>query len=134
MFREFMLPHYRKLTDFFRSNDIDTIIVDSDGDIRLLIPLLLEGGVNGIWPLEVTAGMDVVSLRKEYGKSLVLVAGIDKRIVACGDRDAIRQEVARKVPYLKEEGGHVVGLDHLVPPDTPLEAFECYVSVLKKYL
>lgn len=133
-FREFMLPCYKKLTDFFHRNKINTIILDSDGDIRLLIPLLLEGGINGIWPMEVAAGMDAVSLRKEYGKRLILVGNIDKRIVASGDKDAIREEIESKVPYLKEEGGYIASLDHLVPPDIPLEGFKYYVSVLKEYL
>lgn len=134
MFRKFMFPCYRKLTDFFHRNGVDVIILDSDGDTRLIIPLLLEAGINGLWPLEVAAGMDAVSLRKEYGRRLILVGNIDKRIVASGDRDAIKHEVESKVGFLKEGGGYIVSLDHLVPPDTPLEAFRHYVDVLAKYL
>ncbi|MCD6529970.1 hypothetical protein J7L06_06755 [Candidatus Bathyarchaeota archaeon] len=70
LFRRFMLPRYKKLTSYLRSHGIDTILVDTDGDARMLIPLLLEGGVNGIYPLEVQAGMDAVALRREYGKRL----------------------------------------------------------------
>ncbi|MEI8083945.1 MAG: hypothetical protein WCI74_19075, partial [Actinomycetes bacterium] len=45
MFRQFMLPAYRKLTGFYRDHGIQTVLVDSDGDVMRLIPLLIEGGV-----------------------------------------------------------------------------------------
>ena len=33
---------------------------DSDGRIDDLIPIWIEAGINGLWPFEVQAGMDVV--------------------------------------------------------------------------
>lgn len=133
LFREFMLPGYRKLTGFLRSKGVDTIFVDSDGNIHPLIPLLLEGGVNGLYPLEVQAGMDVVALRKEYGKRLILVGNIDKRAVAEG-KAAIEKEIKSKLPYLREEGGYIPSLDHEVPPDVPYQNYVYYLSFLRKFL
>ena len=39
----------------------DLILVDCDGDAEPLIPLWLEGGVTGLWPVERAAGMDAVA-------------------------------------------------------------------------
>ena len=66
MFREFMLPAYQKLTAFYRSHGITTIYVDSDGDVSKLIPLLIEGGVTGLDPFEVTGECDIVAIREQY--------------------------------------------------------------------
>ena len=88
MFRQFMIPRYRRITDLARSRGIDTIFVDSDGDVSQLIPLWLAAGVNGVYPMEVAAGMDVVALRRQYGKDLLMTGGIDKRVLA-QDRRAI---------------------------------------------
>jgi len=132
-FREFMLPSYKKLTSFLRKNGIDVILVDTDGDARLLIPLLLEGGVNGIYPLEVQAGMDAVALRKEYGKRLLLIGNIDKRAIAKG-KEAIEREIKSKLPYLKEEGGYIPSLDHEVPPDVPYQNYMYYLEFISKFL
>jgi uroporphyrinogen decarboxylase len=60
LFRKFMIPRYRRITDFLHEHDVDVIFIDSDGDLSLLIPLWLESGVNGMWPFEVQAGMDAV--------------------------------------------------------------------------
>jgi len=134
LFQEFLLPNYKKVTSFFRRNGIDTIIIDTDGDPRLLIPLLLEGGINGLAPLEVgSAGLDAVALRKEYGKRLVLIGNIDKRALVKG-KDAIEKEVESKLPYLKKEGGYIPSVDHLVSPDISYQNYVYYLNFLKKFL
>jgi uroporphyrinogen decarboxylase len=132
-FRKFMLPGYRDLTGFLRKNNVGSILVDSDGDVTLLIPLLLEGGVDGIYPLEAQAGMDAVALRKQYGKRLVLIGNMDKTAMAKG-RDSIEKEIERKIPYLKEQGGYIPSTDHLVPPDVSYQNYQYYLQFIRKFL
>jgi len=133
IFSEFMLPNYKKVTDFLKRNGIDVIFVDSDGDVRPLIPSLLEAGVNGLYPLEVSAGMDSVALREEYGKRLLLIGNIDKRALVKG-KAAIEEEVKAKIPYLKEKGGYIPSVDHNVSPDIPYQNYVYYIDFLKKFL
>ena len=130
MFRDFMLPNYRKVSDFLRGHGIEIILVDSDGNIEELIPLWLEGGVNGVYPLEVAAGMDAVALRKKYGKNLILVGNIDKRALA-GQKKDIEEEVNKKVPYLLKEGGYFPGIDHSVPYDISYENYLYCLNLIK---
>jgi uroporphyrinogen decarboxylase len=124
MFREFMLPRYRRITDLARSHGIDTIFVDSDGDVSQLIPLWLEAGVNGVYPMEVAAGMDVVALRREYGRDLLMTGGIDKRVLA-QDRTVIDRELEAKVP-LAAQGGYIPHIDHAIPHDVSYRNFAYY--------
>jgi uroporphyrinogen decarboxylase len=133
LFKEFILPGYKRVTAFLRENGIKNIFVDTDGNITPLIQLLLEGGVNGLLPLEVTAGMDAVSLRREYGRSLKLIGNLDKRALT-KDPVAIQREIESKVPYLKEEGGYIPMLDHVIPADIPFENFRHYSECLKTFL
>ncbi|HEY82946.1 MAG TPA: hypothetical protein G4O01_06640 [Dehalococcoidia bacterium] len=131
MVRKFMVPRYRKLTDFLHSQGIDIIHLDSDGNITELIPIWLEVGINFLWPLEVAAGMDAVALRKKYGKELILSGNIDKRVFARG-KEAIKEEVMSKVPFLVETGGYFPGLDHAIPPDISLEDFRYFINLLRE--
>ncbi len=130
MIRELMIPRYRIMTDFLRTHGVPVLLVDCDGDIRQLIPLLMEGGVGGVLPLEVQAGMDPVALRKEYGRDLVLVGGIEKHELS-KDLKAIDTEVESKLPYLLEKGGYFVCLDHMAPPDIPLRNYLYFVRKVK---
>ena len=48
MFREFILPCYKKLTSMLRDHGVKIMVVDSDGYNWKLIPLFIQGGVTGM--------------------------------------------------------------------------------------
>ena len=128
LFKKYMVPAYRKVCDFLRKNGVDIIFVDSDGNIDELIPLWLEGGLTGIYPMEVQSGSDVVRYRKEYGKDLCMIGGIDKKCLLKGKQDIIA-EIKRVMPVV-ESGGYIPGIDHSIPPDVSFENFNYYISEL----
>jgi len=127
LFRKFLLPGYRRIIEEFRRSGIRFFWLDSDGDPRALIPLMLEAGITCLWPLEIAAEYDPLDIRKRYGKDLVLAGGIDKRALA-RDRAAIDAELERRIPPLLETGGYIPHIDHAVPPDIPLSNFLYYVE------
>ena len=131
MVRKFMAPRYKQVTDFLRSNGIDIIHIDSDGNVNELIPVWLECGINFPWPLEIAAGNDPVALRKKYGKELILAGGIDKRALI-ESKEATKKEVMSKVPYLVKTGGYFPGCDHVIPPDVPFENFKYFINLLRE--
>lgn len=131
MFEEFMIPYYKRVIDCARSLGIEIFELDSDGNIDVLIPLYLDMGINLLYPFEVQAGMDILEVRKKYGKKLAILGGLDKRKLAL-DFDAIREEVESKVPILLKEGGYFPSLDHNVPPDVPMENFEFYLKLVRE--
>lgn len=131
MVRRFMIPRYKRITELLRSNGVEVIFVDSDGNVSELIPLWLESGINYVWPLEVAAGNDIIALRREYGKDLILGGGIDKRALIKG-KEAIREEVMSKVPELLEQGGYLPCVDHAVPPDVTFDNYCYYINLIRE--
>jgi len=129
MVREFMTPYYKRIARIADPHGIDIRWMDSDGDIRQLIPLWLECGINLFAPLEVAAGMDVVALRAEYGRSILMMGGFDKRILAAG-KEEIRRELERIRPVI-EGGGYIPGCDHAIPHDVSWENYCCFIEGLK---
>ena len=122
MFAEFMLEPYKKLTGLLRDHGVDIILVDTDGDARLLIPLFLEGGVTGMYPFEAQSHMDVAEIRRQYPR-LGMQGGIDKKALAAG-KEAIDRELEARLPVVLT-GGYIPHVDHGVPPDVSWENF-CY--------
>ena len=51
-YKTFIFPHMRRLVDFYKSHGVKYVMVDTDGNCDALIPLLMEAGVDGLWPLE----------------------------------------------------------------------------------
>jgi len=131
MFRKFIMPHYKKITDLLHSYGVDVIEVDSDGNLNELIPLFLDSGINFVWPLEVAAENDIVAIRKKYGKDLIVGGGIDKRALLKG-KEAIREEVMSRVPFLLEQGGYFPSVDHLVPPDVTFENYKYFINTMRE--
>jgi hypothetical protein len=127
LFREFLLPGYRRIIGEFRKSGIRHFWLDSDGDPRPLIPLMIEAGISCLWPLEVASDMDALALRKQYGTSLVLAGGIDKRELT-RTRKEIDRELERRIPPLLEQGGYLPHLDHTFPPDISYDNFRYHLE------
>lgn len=132
MFREFMLPGYRRVCAAVKAMGVPFIAVDSDGYTGELNALWLEGGVDIIYPFEVAAHNDVVELRQQYGRRLRMMGGLDKRVLARG-REAIDAELTRKLP-VAHEGGYIPTIDHSLPPDIPYQDFVYYWERKKELL
>ena len=130
-YREFCLTPLKRVTALLHEHGVRHIIVDSDGNNDVLIPLWLEAGVTGLRPFEIAAGCDPVATRRTYGKDLIIQGGIDKRALA-RDKLAIDREVLAKVPWLCLQGGYFPQVDHLVPPDVSLENYAYYSQLLRR--
>ncbi len=131
MVRKFMMPRYKKITDLLHSYGVDVINIESDGNLNELIPLWLESGINYVSPLEVAAHNDAVAIRKKYGKDLIIGGAIDKRALIKG-KEATREEVMSKVPFLLEQGGYFPAIDHSVPPDVTFENYCYYINLMRE--
>ena len=125
-FRTFIFPRLKKLVEFLKTNGVRYVMVDTDGDSEPLLPLMLDAGIDAIWPIErASDDMDPLELRKKYGKSLRLFGGVDKRELA-RDTKAIDRHLESLKP-LVEEGGFIPTVDHTVPPDVSLSNFMHYM-------
>ena len=130
MARKLLTPNYKRITDILKKNGCDIIYTDCDGNINAMIDSWLDGGLTGIFPVEVAAGSDPVAIRKKYGEKVVILGGVNKRALISG-KEAIRKEVKRIKPYVKE-GGWIPHVDHRCPPDVTFENYLYYLDVKRE--
>ncbi|AQQ70934.1 methylcobalamin:coenzyme M methyltransferase [Limihaloglobus sulfuriphilus] len=130
---EFYKPYYHKVWDLFESHGTPIFQMDSDGNIENIIDVLMECGINSVYPVEPAAGMDIVKLRKKYGNQLMMFGGIDKHVLR-GTKEDIRRELEYKMQPIMQQGGMVFGLDHRIPNGTPLENYRYYVDLGRELL
>ncbi len=126
MFRRWMTPRYRRITDFLREHGVDIVYVDSDGNIIDLVEHWLAGGVNVMFPCEVRGGSDPVEIRRRFGREALLMGGVDKTRLIAG-RAAIDAELDRLEP-LVAEGGFIPHVDHRCPPDVAYADYLYYLE------
>jgi len=130
-FREFMMPPYRRVLEHFRAHGVPFFVVDTDGKVNELIPLFIELGMHGMYPFEVQSGMDIIAVRKSYGRDFAIWGGLDKRALERTKAD-IEAEVMGKLPFMLESGGYFPMLDHEPHPGIPFENFVYYHQVVRK--
>ncbi len=129
----YIKPYFRKIWDMLQAKGTRLFDMDSDGNVNPILEKLIECGLNSMHPFEPAAGMDIVQVRKKYGRQMVIRGGIDKHILR-KDKIAIRQELEYKMQPLMQEGGVVFGLDHRIPNGTPLENYRYYVDIGREIL
>ncbi len=132
-FREFLAPRYRALAGFARESGVDVVLVDSDGCVEELIPLMAETGVTGLYPFERAAGNDLLRVREAFPRFQIL-GGVDKRVLFAGSsRQAIDAELA-VVERMLARGRYIPHLDHYASPDCTWERFSYYRARLNGIL
>ena len=129
MYRELLKPVHQRMVDWAHAKGIKAHL-HSCGDVRTLVPELLEIGLDGLNPLEVKAGMDPVVLKKQYGDRLLLHGGVNA--VLYDHPDAIEAEMRRVLPALKAHGGYIFSSDHSVPSSVSLEDFRRIINLAKE--
>jgi hypothetical protein len=125
--KEFMVPYYKKFTDFLRGEGIDIIMLDTDGDCMDIIPLFLEGGITGMYPFEWHCGMDIVKVRKYY-PDLKMMGGIPKGEICLGKNRI--DEILEPVKEVLKTGGYIPFGDHFILPTVDWKDFQYYRNKL----
>jgi hypothetical protein len=130
-FKQYLVPHYRRITDLLHTYGVDVVWVDCDGKIDALVPIWLENGVNTMFPIEVgTWHASIAPWREAYGRELRGVGGMDKRVFA-RDYTAVDAEVERLKP-LVDLGGFIPCPDHRIAPDAKWENVQYYCDKMRE--
>lgn len=128
-FNEFLLPYYKRTVPVIKSLGVK-VLVDTDGDLTSMIPWLQDAGIEGVYPLERQAGVDVNKLRRMYPK-LIMMGGYDKMVMSKGE-GPMRAEFERLLPVMRS-GGFIPSVDHQTPPGVSLENYRIYIRLFREY-
>ena len=131
VFREWVGPHYKRMTQLLKSHGTSLVSLDCDGCIDALLPIWLENGVNVMFPMEVgTWEASIAPWRAQYGKALRGVGGMNKNVFS-RDFDAVDAEIERLRP-LVALGGYLPCPDHRIAPDAKWENVAYYVKRMRE--
>lgn len=128
-FREFMAPNYRKVAAFAREQGIPILLADSDGFIEELSGLMMEAGVNALYPFEVGAGNDVTGTLDRY-PGLAALGGLEKDVMAQG-KAAIDAEM-EKARRLIAHGRCIPGPDHFALSNVTFAHYRYFMESLRE--
>lgn len=132
LWRRFLKPYYKRLVDTLRVG-IKYIYYHSDGDLRPIIPDLIEIGVNILNPVQPDC-MNLAELKMEYGDKITLWGGLSvQETLPHGTPTEVKEEVKRTIEICAPGGGFVLGTSNNIMQDTPIENFLAMYEAAKKY-
>lgn len=128
MYRELLKPVHKRAADWAHNKGIH-VRLHSCGDVRTIIPDLIEIGVDMLNPIEVKAGMDPLLLKEQYGDKLGFHGGLNA--VLYEHPETMWDEMRRVIPVMKKNGGYIISSDHSVPDNVSLSEFQEFIDLAK---
>jgi len=119
--RKYYKPAYAKMFRKVREGDAH-VWMHLCGDIRLILPDLIEVGLNVLNPVQPQA-MDVNELAADFSGKVCFNGGVDVQdTLVNGTPDDVKQEVYKLVDLFgKYDGGYIGATSHTIMPETPLD-------------
>lgn len=126
LLRDHFFPRFEKAIAPFKQAGIKAIW-HSDGDISSVLDDAVACGIDGINPVDPSAGMDLGEIRRRYPR-LILVGNVGLgHVLTFGTPDQVRRDVRRCIRQAGPDGGLLLQSgDGQVMPDVPLENLLAY--------
>ena len=131
MMREFMVPRYKRLIEFFKGHGVEFVVMDSDGHNAQILEAFMPEGLDGVQPMEIAAMNDPAVYLEQY-PGMVTWGGIDKRELRF-DRARVRAEVSKRFETARKYRRYIPRVDHGVPPDIPVRNFLYMAGLIKGF-
>jgi uroporphyrinogen decarboxylase len=106
---------------------------ESEGNVRPILELILDAGVDVLCNMEPRAGLDVVELRKTYGDRAAFIGTMCNTVVLPrGTPEEVRSETRRQL-RAGVGGGVVFGSAHSIGTDVPVANYEAFIETLREH-
>lgn len=101
-----------------------------DGYFMDVMDGVVELGFQVVHPVQTSAGMDLLEVKRKYGDRLTIYGGLDVRTtLGRGEPQKVVTEVRWLMRNLKTGGGYLFCTSHMVQPGTPIEEVELAYQV-----
>ena len=123
LFDHFILPHLARLIDLGHQYGLK-VQLHCCGGIAPLIPSLIGAGLDGLHAVQSSCrGMDLATLKAQFGKQMVFNGAIDSHHVLIeGTPETVRRDTREVLEIMMPGGGFIAGASHdTILQETPVE-------------
>ena len=130
-FNRFFLPSYKKISNMVHKRGVK-LLFHSDGDIRPLMPGLLEC-FDSIHPLQASANIDIFQFKKEFGDEICLEGNVPIEMLVHGKISEIKDYVKKLIKECGPGGGYMISSSNSIVPEIPYINYYAMLSTFRKY-
>jgi uroporphyrinogen decarboxylase len=132
-FNEFIFPRLKTWCDMAHEYGAK-VFFHTDGASELLIPRLIDAGVDVLNPIQhVCPGMDCKEIKTKYGDKLIFHGGVEnQQILPFGTAEEVAAETKLCLDELGPEG-YLPCSCHFAQADTPIENVMALIETVQSY-
>ncbi len=132
MYRHFCVHHCRRLSELAKRCGVSVIVFRSWGRSTSLLPAAMDAGMNAFWCGETgLAGVDYSRLRRQHGRRLRLIGGVDVHSLVESEKKTGRA-LGDLLPELLADGGYIPLADGRIRAEVGFSAYSHYRQQLEK--
>ncbi len=134
LFERFHLPYYKTVNGWVHEQTAWKTWKHSCGSIPELIPLMIEGGLDAINPVQTSAaGMAPETLKQRFGSAITFWGGgVDtQRTLPFATPEQVYAQVTERLEVFGRGGGFVFAAVHNIQAKTPPENIEAVFQALR---
>ncbi len=121
LFQKHIYPYVKELVDYIDSLGVP-VLLHSCGNINGYLDLIADTKIKSIHPLQRTAGMNLSSIKSQYGKRFSIIGNIDYSVtLPFGTAEEVRAEVKQAILDGSGDGGYILASDHSLHDGISLE-------------
>jgi uroporphyrinogen decarboxylase len=108
MFREFFYPGLRRAVCGFQQAGLP-VIKHSDGNIRPLLDMILDSGIDCLDPIDPIAGLEIGEMKEKYGRRVALKGNVDcAHTLTFGTEQQVVEETRSVIRKAAQGGGLIL--------------------------
>lgn len=135
-YRTLFKPRHKILCDYVKSHSRMHTFIHSCGSISLLMPDLIEAGIEIFNPVQTNSyKMEPAFLKKEFGRDCTFWGGGIETVGTLnqGPVEKIREQVLSRLEIFSEGGGFVFNTVHNILPDVPPQNIVAMFDAVNEY-
>lgn len=136
VYKTLFKPRHKILCDYVKSNSKMHTFIHSCGSISLLMPDLIEAGIEIFNPVQTNSyNMDPAFLKREFGNDCTFWGGGIETVgtLNIGTPSKIKEQVTERLEIFSKGGGFVFNTVHNILPDVPPQNIVAMFDAVKEF-
>jgi len=133
MYKEFFYPKFKKLITRLKNMGF-YCIKHTDGNIKDIIELLVDSGIDCLDPIDPLGGMDISQVKKQYGERICLKGNIDNlETLVSGTLKEVADEVKLRIEQAGYGGGYILSSSNTIHSGVNPDNFKEMVRAAREF-
>ncbi|MGQ9781070.1 MAG: uroporphyrinogen decarboxylase family protein [Nitrososphaeria archaeon] len=131
-FREYILPNLRRLCDLVHKKGA-FFVKHKDGNINLILNEIVSAHIDGLYPLEESAGMNMVKVKADYDARVCVLGNVGLSLGGISGSDRVIEETLQCIMEASQDGGYIMTTSNVITADAQERNFMAWLETTRKY-